>query len=80
MRVAASKKEIAKPLISKKSSVGYSLEEFVEAEDQRAQREKERVKHDILKKIKMQEERNLHNQCIKERMDLHDEIMKKREK
>ena len=79
-RIAASKKDLAPPLIGKRSSLGQSIDEIVAAEEQRAQREKERIKQEMLKKIKLQEERNLQSDLLKERMDLHDELMKKKEK
>ena len=79
-RIAASKKDLAPPLIGKRSSLGQSIDEIVAAEEQRAQREKERIKQEMLKKIKLQEERNLQSDLLKERMDLHEELMKKKEK
>ena len=79
-RAAASRKELAPPSIGKRSSLGQSIDEIVAAEEQRAQREKERIKQEMLKKIKLQEERNMQSEMLKERMDMHDEFMKQREK
>ena len=59
-------------------SIGRTLDEVVEAEELRAKKEKERFKQEMLKKIKMKEERNLQNEYLKERMEHHSEIMQKR--
>ena len=62
----------------KNHSIGQTLDEVVEAEELRAKKEKERFKQEMLKKIKLKEERNLQNEYLKERMEHHSEIMQKR--